>query len=152
MILCVTLHQTTDAGLHLLPTLLLWSLREILAVSTSLAIFWEIPSHMMNWLRFSFFFTIFSSVTLRNLWRQVFKGRLRLRSHVGPPVCPPHLILTFSLCWQQALQFRENSRRRIPLYPKRAPVSSGDSIIETLSHKCVLVKNGEVKIVKFLQF
>lgn len=99
-----------------------------------------------------FFFTILSLVPLINLWRQAFKGRLRLRPHVGPPVFPPHLILTFSLCWQRALQFRENSRRRIPLYPKRAPVSSGDSIIETLSHKCVLVKNGEVKIVKFLQF
>ena len=99
----------------------------------------------MNWLSFSFFFTIFSSATLRNLWRQAFKGRLRLRPHVGPPVFPPHLILTFSLCWQRALQFRENSRRRIPLYPKRAPVSSGDSI-ETLSHKCIPVKNREVKI------
>ena len=76
----------------------------------------------MNWLRFSFFFYNFLlSYTFRSLWRQAFKGRLRLHCQVGPPVFPPHLILTFSLCWQRALQFRENSRSRIPLYLKRAP-------------------------------
>ena len=137
MILCVTLHQTTTRGFTFCQPSSS-GLREILAVSTSLAIFWEIPSHMMNRLRFSFFFfyNFLLSYTFRSLWRQAFKGRLRLHSQVGPPVFPPHLILTFSLCWQRALQFRENSRSRIPLYPKRAPVSSGDSI-ETLSHKCI---------------
>ena len=136
MILCVTLHQTTTRGFTFCQPSSS-GLREILAVSTSLATFWEIPSHMMNWLRFNFFFTIFSSVTLLEVcgvklsrvdWGYALRWVLQSSLHTW---------FWHSVCAGSGLYNLERTLARVsPFTLNVPPVSSGDSI-ETLSHKCI---------------